>query len=120
MTWEYRTVGVWGIHSGVLFTIGPLCHPAGRLSRPVLEGGEMSSARAVAEEHKKHSCLTGWGGELLERFRALRRYEDVLMDLALDTPEINMRRVSPQQVRDYVVRLVEPFRCDEGWILAQY
>lgn len=86
--WEYRIFGVWG---------HPLNRPLddwGNLPAyrppipPTLQGAELAAARGSSAVHKQRYYLTGWGGELFERMRALRRYEDVLMDLALDTPEI--------------------------------
>jgi hypothetical protein len=85
VTWEYRLFGVWG---------HPLTRPLDDWAKlpayrpplpPPLTGADLAAAAA----HRQRYYLTGWGGELFERMRALRRYEDVLMDLALDTPEIN-------------------------------
>lgn len=89
VTWEYRIFGVWG---------HPLTRPLDDLTRlpayrppipPPLAGDDLGAARAAAAAHRQQYYLTGWGGELFERLRALRRFEDVLMDLTLDTPEIN-------------------------------
>ncbi|MCX7935252.1 MAG: hypothetical protein N3A66_08350, partial [Planctomycetota bacterium] len=88
-TWEYRIFGVWG---------HPLRRPLDDWENlltyrpplpPPLAGDALAAARRRAAEHKKRYYLTGWGGELFERLRALRRYEDVLVDLALAAPEIN-------------------------------
>jgi hypothetical protein len=86
--WEYRIFGIWG---------HPLERPLDDWSR--LDAYEMPTAPAeagpdvdadrerIAGERERYYVLGGFG-QLFELLRAVRRYEDVLMDLADDSPEI--------------------------------
>ena len=85
----YRIFGIWG---------HPIAWPLDDLSKldsytapptPPTSGPALEAAKANADAHKQKYFLVGGGGELFEKMRALRRFEDVLMDLADDTPEIN-------------------------------
>lgn len=105
VTWEYRIFGVWG---------HPLVRPLDDWANlpafippipPPMTADEAAAARFAGATHKERYYLTGWGGELFERMRALRRYEDVLMDLACDTPEINrMADLVVENMRGHVAR----------------
>lgn len=86
--WEYRIFGIWG---------HPVSWPLSDLRRldtyrapvpPPVEGPAFEAAGAAAARHREQYFLLGGGGALFEQMRALRRFEDVLMDLACDTPEI--------------------------------
>lgn len=88
-TWEYRLFGVWG---------HPVAWPLNDLSRlddyrapdpPACEGPEFEKARASATIHRRTYYLLGGWGSLFEPLHSVRRFEDVLMDIALDTPEIH-------------------------------
>ena len=88
-TWEHAFFGIWGI---------PLDWPLNDLGRldayrppevPAAEGPLFEVDRAIVEARKKQYYVLGAGGMLFERMHSLRRFEDVLMDIALDTPEIN-------------------------------
>ncbi|MBM4086481.1 MAG: hypothetical protein FJ272_16985, partial [Planctomycetes bacterium] len=88
-TWEYRIFGIWG-HPIKL----PLSDMA-KLSEyrpppaPPTEGPAGEKARAEVEAHKRRwFCLRGAGG-IFEKLCSLRGYEDAVVDIALDTPEIN-------------------------------
>ncbi|MFO7636734.1 MAG: uroporphyrinogen decarboxylase family protein [Clostridia bacterium] len=75
--WEYRIFGIQG-------------HP---LERPLddfsaLGNYRMPPNRTVEKKNTDKYLLKGWGS-LLEKLIALRNYEDVLMDLQTDSPEIN-------------------------------
>lgn len=87
--WEYRIFGIWG-------------HPAARPlddvaamdmyqppEPPPIAGTGFRQERAAIAAAKETYYVLENGDMLLERLRALRRFEDVLMDLAMDTPEIN-------------------------------
>ena len=83
--WEYRIFGIWG-------------HP---VEWPLNDWAKLSDYQAPAlppmEEpesetgrHQEPYYLLGSGGPgLLEKLISLRRFEEVLMDLARDTPEIH-------------------------------
>jgi len=88
-TWEYRLFGVWG---------HPLSWPLDDLSKladyqapppPPCEGAEFEAARAASQVHRRRYFLLGGWGSLFETLHSLRRFEDVLMDIQFDTPEIN-------------------------------
>jgi len=87
--WEYRLFGVWGYRIG---------YPLADISRlddyklpPVkrLGGAEMERARAAGEAHKRRYFYVDGGVSLFETMQSLRPFEDVLIDIAHDTPEIN-------------------------------
>lgn len=87
--WEHRIFGIWG---------HPIERPLDDLTAldgyeppvpPSAEGPGFAEAQAQAEKHRETFYLLGSGDMLFERLRALRRFEDVLADLAMDTPEIN-------------------------------
>lgn len=77
--WEHNLFGVWG-------------HP---LRWPLDDWAALDTyvapappaPPAVPAVPSRHFTL-GFGGLLFERMHSLRRFEDVLMDLALETPEI--------------------------------
>ena len=87
--WEYRIFGVWG-HPiewplGDLRDLDAYCPPPA----PDPSGPGLDAATAVAAQHTAQYFLLGGGGSILEKMVSIRRFEDVLMDLACDTPEIN-------------------------------
>jgi len=88
-TWEYRIYGIWG---------HPIGWPLNDLSRldtyvppptPVADGPDVEAGRAAWAAAREQYFLLGGGGSIFERLHSLRRFEEVLMDIALDTPEIN-------------------------------
>ena len=88
-TWEYRIFGIWG---------HPVAWPLNDLkmidsykapSQPDISGNEFELERKKAETHKQNHYFLGEGGSLFEKMHSLRRFEDVLMDVTLNTPEIN-------------------------------
>jgi uroporphyrinogen decarboxylase len=87
--WEYRIYGIWG---------HPVEWPLDDLSRldsyeppaaPPASGPGVDAARESVAAQKATWYTLGGGGQLFEQLRALRRYEDALMDIGADTPEIN-------------------------------
>lgn len=57
---------------------------------PTVDSQGFFELKKCIEFHKtKYFYKAGWIG-ILEKMHALRRFEDVLMDIAMDTPEINM------------------------------
>lgn len=87
--WEYRIFGIWG---------HPVEWPLDDLSNldtyrppspPPASGPEVEAGRARTSLAQQTWYTLGGGGQLFEQLRALRRYEDVLMDIALDTPAIH-------------------------------
>ncbi|NSW53268.1 MAG: hypothetical protein HPY85_12245 [Anaerolineae bacterium] len=103
-TWEYRLYGVWGHRIG---------YPLADLSRlndyqppipPRLEGEALAQARQAADIHKQRYPLLCGGLSLFETLQSLRPFEDVLIEIMQDTPEIN--RIADLLV-EYNLRLVE-------------
>lgn len=89
VTWEYRIFGIWGHDQS---------HPLADLANlpsyqppppPTLTGPQWEAARQRADQHRQHYFLSGGAGELWERLHFLRGFEDSLMDIMSDTPEIN-------------------------------
>lgn len=56
---------------------------------PATTGPDFEAARNSVARHKQRFFYLGSGGSIFETLHSLRRFEDVLMDIALDTPEIN-------------------------------
>jgi len=103
-TWEYRIFGIWGHPkewplddwSRLASYRPPAPAPA--------EGPDFEAAKAAAAVHKRRwFCLAGGGSGILEKLFSIRRFEDVLMDITLDTPEIN-------RLADLIVE------HDQGWV----
>jgi len=87
--WEYRIFGIWG---------HPVYWPLEDLSNlesyqppapPPAEGPGVDEARQATAVAKQRHFTLGGGGSLFEALHSIRRFETVLMDIALDTPEIN-------------------------------
>ncbi len=88
-TWEYRLFGVWG---------HPVDWPLSDWSRlagyrapepPAAAGPQFEEASRAARAHRATWFLLEDAGSLFETLRWVRRFEDVLMDLEDDSPEIN-------------------------------
>jgi len=56
---------------------------------PATEGPDFEREHAAAREHQRRFFLKSGWASIFEVMHAVRRFEDVLMDIALDTPEIN-------------------------------
>jgi uroporphyrinogen-III decarboxylase len=87
--WEYRTFGVWGC---------PVEYPLDDLSRldvyrppepPACEGEAFEHERTEVAKARRSYYTIGGGGSFFEQLHSVRRFEDVLVDIALDTPEIH-------------------------------
>lgn len=89
ITWEHRIFGVWG---------HPLKTPIANLATlnayrppapPPVSGPEFETARANADRHRARYFLIGNGFMIWEQMHFLRPYEDCLVEIMDDTPEIN-------------------------------
>ncbi|HUU69659.1 MAG TPA: hypothetical protein VM186_09045, partial [Planctomycetota bacterium] len=57
---------------------------------PPADGPDDGAARAAAQLQRQNwPIIAGAGCGIFEKLFSLRRFEDVLMDIQLDTPEIN-------------------------------
>lgn len=89
-TWEYRIFCMMG-HP----LKWPLQDIEGMLDSYVLPpqavpgGAELDDYRKDVQKHKEKYFFKSSSFSLLEKMIALRRFEDVLMDIAMDTDEIN-------------------------------
>ena len=89
VTWEHRIFGIWGHPSNE-----PLAD-LGRLDSyrppppPPLAGPGLDNARRRVAEHRRTHFHIGGAGCIWEQLHFLRPYEDCLIDIMLDTPEIN-------------------------------
>ncbi|MHB0857257.1 MAG: uroporphyrinogen decarboxylase family protein [Anaerolineae bacterium] len=87
--WEYRIYGIWGhrVHYPLqdLSALDAYRAPA----PPPSAGAEFEAARAEAAVHKERYFLVGGGGLLFEQLQSLRAFDDVLVEIATDAPEIN-------------------------------
>lgn len=102
-TWEHRIFGVWGYRTG---------YPLADISRlaeykmPAVErlSGVRLAAQAEGEARQRNYFHLGGGASLFETMQSLRPFEDVLIDIAQDTPEINLLA---DRLVEYNLRLVE-------------
>jgi len=88
-TWEYRIFGIWG---------HPLVWPLDDMAKlaeyappeaPASTGPEVEAEKADTARHRERYYHLAGGGAIFEKLCSVRRFEDVLMDIELDTPEIN-------------------------------
>jgi hypothetical protein len=89
VSWEYRLFGVWGYRVGYpLADISRLdAYRPPQVKR--LTGDELAEARAAGEAHRETYFHLAGGLSLFETMQSLRPFQDVLIDIAQDTPEIN-------------------------------
>lgn len=88
-TWEYRIYGVWGHRIKYpLADITCLDHYHLPFIQK-LQGHELEQARIDAAAHRQTHFQLGGGVSLFETMQSLRPYEEVLIDIAEDTSEIN-------------------------------
>lgn len=89
VTWEYTIFGIWG---------HPLKRPLddyGKLAAyrpplpPALSGAGFEAAKARAARHRETYYHLSSGAMIWETLHFLRPYEDCLVEILLDTPEIN-------------------------------
>lgn len=109
--YEERT-DEWGVHWGYrIFQIQghPLTRPLDDLSKldtyklPPVQHSEPGFADEVTAHKDKYFCMKGMI-TLFEKMTSLRLFEDVLMDMCMDTPEIN--RIADMLV-DYHMKGIE-------------
>ena len=102
--WEYRIFGIWG---------HPVEWPLEEMDNldaytfpdpPSATGSELDEAKVGARKHREQYFHLSSGGSILERLMGLRRFEDVLMDIGQDTPQIN--RLA-DRLTEYSMRFVE-------------
>lgn len=88
-SWEYRLYGVWGYRKG--YPLADISRLAGYKMPviPRLEGEELERACALGAGLRQQYLQVGGGVSLFETIQSLRPFEDVLIDIAQDTPEIN-------------------------------
>ncbi len=88
-TWEHRLYGVWGYR--IRHPLADIAH-LGNYHMPVvqrLEGVALENMRAAGSALHREYFHVGGGVSLFETMQSLRPFEDVLIDIARDTPEIN-------------------------------
>lgn len=87
--WEYRIFGIWG---------HPIDLPLKDLSivdtykmppPATSQGPEFEKAKADALEFRKRWFYTGGGGSIFEKLCSIRGFEDTIVDITLDDPQIN-------------------------------
>ena len=89
VTWEYRIFGIWGLPIGLPLRDIAALEAYRPPAPPPTSGPDWQRARTAAARHRERHYLVGNGDMLWERLHFLRGYEDVLMEIMLDTPEIN-------------------------------
>lgn len=89
ITWQYRIFGVWG---------RVLDYPLADITRlddyhfpptcPV-DGPDFEAARAAGERLRRRFFQLEYAGSIFEQMHSLRSFEDVVVDIYQDTPEMN-------------------------------
>jgi hypothetical protein len=88
VTWKYRIFGTWG---------HPYNEPLADLAKlaayqppvpPPLSGPAFDEAEAAVARHKERHVYVDGGGMIWEQRHFLRPYEDCMVDIMQDTPEI--------------------------------
>ena len=103
-TWEHRLYGVWGYRIGYpLRDLSQLASYHPPEIKP-LEGVDLEKARAAGASLRQKYFHLGGGASLFETMQSLRPFEDVLIDITQDTPEIN--RLA-DMLLEYNLRIVE-------------
>lgn len=88
-TWEFRQYGIWGYRIGYpLADMANLAHYQ-LPSIEKLSGSALEAVRIAGALHRQQYYQVGGGISLFETLQSLRPFEDVLIDIAHDTPEIN-------------------------------
>ena len=87
--WEHFIYGSWGIPRrrplDDLAALDSFVAPPG----PALSGPGFEAARAAAATHRERHWQWGGAGNIFEIMHSLRQFEDVLMEIHDDEPEIN-------------------------------
>jgi len=100
-TWEYRIFGVWGYR---------MRYPLADISRlpwyrppevRLIEDEELKQVQAAGAALRQRYFHRGGGVSLFETMQSLRPFEDVLIDINRNTPEIN--RLADRLVEYYAV-----------------
>jgi hypothetical protein len=88
-TWEYRIYGIWGYRTG--YPLADMSRLAGYRFPPIerLQDAALAKAQAEAALHRQRYYQVEGGISLFETMQSLRPFEEVLVDIILDTPEIN-------------------------------
>lgn len=99
--WEHRIYGVWGYR--MRYPLADISNLANyRLPEiHLLAGEELKRAQAAGAAQRQHYFHRGGGVSLFETMQSLRPFEDVLIDINQDTPEIN--RLADRLVEYYAV-----------------
>ncbi|MBT3377529.1 MAG: hypothetical protein HN742_12370 [Lentisphaerae bacterium] len=88
--WEYRIPGIWGHPVAWPVTDLDAVEEYAMPSSPApLDGDALASARRTVKAHQRRSFRLDGLGSLFEKLHSIRRFEDVLVDLALDDPRLN-------------------------------
>jgi hypothetical protein len=109
-TWEYRIYGVWGHR--IRYPLADMAKLATYRVPPVarLSGEDLAQARAAGEAHRRTYYHVDGGVSLFETMQSLRPYEDVMIDILYDTPEIN--RLADMLVEHYEVVIANALAVD--------
>jgi hypothetical protein len=88
-TWEYRIYGVWGHRNH--YPLADMSMLKNYAFPPIhkLSGQELEKQRAIMDVHRQNYFYLGGGASLFETMQSLRPFDDVLIDINDDTPEIN-------------------------------
>lgn len=89
VTWEYRLYGVWGQRIG--YPLADLARLDTYRPPPIarLAGAELARGQAAGAAHRRVYYHLVGGVSIFETMQSLRPFEDVLIDILHDTPEIN-------------------------------
>lgn len=116
VAWEYRLFGVWGYRIGYpLADISKLDgYQPPAISR--LDGEELVQARAASQAHRQTYFHLCGNLSIFETMQSLRPFEDVLIDIMHDTPQIN--RLADMLVEHCAVIVANALAVDADAIIA--
>jgi len=102
--WEHRLYGVWGYR--IAYPLADISRLADFHAPPVekLSGADLQARQALSALHRQEYFHVVGGLSIFETMQSLRPFEEVLIDITADTPEIN--RLA-DLLLEYNLRLVE-------------
>ncbi len=108
--WEYRIYGVWGHR--IAYPLADMARLATYKAPPIapLTGEDLARARTAAAAHRQTYFHVTGGVSLFETLQSLRPFDDVLIDILHDTPEIN--RLADLLMAYYAVMIANALAVD--------
>ncbi|MBM4459229.1 MAG: hypothetical protein FJ011_15970 [Chloroflexi bacterium] len=116
VAWEYRLFGVWGYRIG--YPLADISKLDGYQPPPIshLDGEELVQARVASLAHRQTYFHLCGNLSIFETMQSLRPFEDVLIDIMHDTPQIN--RLADMLVEHCSISVANALAVDADAIIA--